>query len=437
MGSSRAATSLAAGLGISVAMWSVAFLGRLPGIGVPGSVLLPALALPLVLGGAGAGRRGGAGAGALAGLVASLVNLLVLGSVLGSGGPDVSGAALAGVAATLPAGVLLGAAGGALGARRRTAAPADATSTLARVAVAATLVLVLVGGLVTSHDAGLAVVDWPNSFGSPMFLFPLARMVGGVFYEHAHRLFGSLVGLVTLVLAIRLLAAEPRRPVKAAGLAALALVIVQGVLGGLRVTGHFTWSDSPEVTRPSLGLAMVHGATGQVFFALLAALAAVTSRTWREAPPPAGDPASAATDRTLPWAVVGALLVQLALGLRLRHLGEGVMIHITFAIVVLILAAAAAVRATAKHEHVPPVRKAGAALLGHALAQVVLGGLAFLAVARARDAGPGAFDVVVATLHQTVGALLLANATLLALWSRRLLPTPAAPAPSPLAASGS
>ena len=123
--------------------------------------------------------------------------------------------------------------------------------------------------MVTGQQAGLAVVDWPNSFGSNMFLYPLSRMTGGVFYEHAHRLLGSLVGLTTLVLAVFLWRTDERRGVKLLAAAALLLVIVQGVLGGLRVTGRFTSSMDPAHTDPNLTLAIVHGVTGQVFLSVL------------------------------------------------------------------------------------------------------------------------------------------------------------------------
>src|ERR1700747_1353055 len=96
--------------------------------------------------------------------------------------------------------------------------------------------LICSGGLVTSHEAGMAVPDWPNSFGYNMFLFPISRWVGGVFFEHTHRLIASLVGLLTIGLCIATWLIEDRRWVKwLAGVAGLA-VIVQGVLGGLRVT---------------------------------------------------------------------------------------------------------------------------------------------------------------------------------------------------------
>ncbi|MFN8177201.1 MAG: COX15/CtaA family protein [bacterium] len=430
------ALALAVGFGTSVAMWVVGFLGRFPAAPVPGAILLPALLLLLVLGGVRAGRasRTGFRAGAAAGLVASLVNLLVLGSVIA--GESTSGA-VTWIPASLLLGVLLGGAGGLLGRKLLSPVELEPTFELAKVAAAATLFLLALGGLVTTEGAGLTVVDWPNSYGSPMFLFPLARMVGGIYYEHSHRLFGSLVGFVTLVLAIRLLMTESRGALKAMGLGALALVIVQGVLGGLRVTGHFTWSTSPADTRPSLALAMVHGATGQIFFAFMVALVAVASRTWRDAPRPAADRSAAATDRLLSAVLVGVILVQLLLGIRVRHLGEGVMAHVTFAVIVLLTAISVGIRTVGQHRRIPALRKTGGALMGHAATQFLLGGLALVALTRARDHGTGLFETLAMTAHQTVGALLLANAALLALWTRRLLPapadgaTPAAESPAP------
>src|SRR5881392_2441228 len=99
-----------------------------------------------------------------------------------------------------------------------------------------TFVLVGIGGLVTSHNAGMAVSDWPNSYGYNMFLFPVSKWVGGILYEHTHRLVASAVGFLTIILASWLWSSESRRWVRNLGLVALAGVILQGILGGLRVT---------------------------------------------------------------------------------------------------------------------------------------------------------------------------------------------------------
>ena len=99
----------------------------------------------------------------------------------------------------------------------------------------ATLVLVCFGGLVTSHEAGMAVPDWPNTFGYNLFFFPVSRWVGGIFYEHTHRLVASGVGMLTTILAVWLWLKESRRWLRWLGIGALLAVVLQGVLGGLRV----------------------------------------------------------------------------------------------------------------------------------------------------------------------------------------------------------
>ena len=134
---------------------------------------------------------------------------------------------------------------------------------LAVVTVVATLVLILFGGLVTNTGAALAVPDWPTTFGHNMFLFPWSQMVGGVFYEHTHRLLGALVGVLTLALAVALWRAGGR--LRGLGLLAVALVSVQGLLGGLRVV----------LLKETL--AIVHGCLAQAFFALIVTLAFLTS----------------------------------------------------------------------------------------------------------------------------------------------------------------
>ena len=128
---------------------------------------------------------------------------------------------------------------------------------LALLTSCATVLLILAGGLVTSLGAGLAVPDWPTTFGYNMFLYPWAKMVGGIFYEHSHRLLGSLVGFLTILTAASLWWTEPRKWLRVLGVIALLLVIVQGVLGGLRVV----WLK--------LALAIVHACFAQIFFGLM------------------------------------------------------------------------------------------------------------------------------------------------------------------------
>lgn len=179
---------------------------------------------------------------------------------------------------------------------------------------AATVVLICFGGLVTSHGAGLAVPDWPNSYGYNMFLFPVSMWVGGIFYEHTHRLAGSVVGLLTLVLAIWLWVKDSRKWMRWMGVLALVLVILQGVLGGLRVV----------LLEDQLGL--LHGALAQMFLLLVAAIALFTSRAWREVWPRLAVAPDPGGIRGLVVAATGIMMVQLLLGAAMRHRHAGLAI---------------------------------------------------------------------------------------------------------------
>lgn len=178
----------------------------------------------------------------------------------------------------------------------------------------ATLGLLAMGGLVTSHGAGLAVPDWPNTFGYNMFLFPISKWVGGIFYEHLHRLWASGVGLLTIVLAVGLAMKEPRLWVRRLGWLALFLVVVQGVLGGLRVIK----------LKDEIGI--FHACLAQAFFVLIGLIALFTSRWWQEK-------AAIYSPRSVPpgWArsvfiVCCLIYLQLALGATMRHAHLGLAI---------------------------------------------------------------------------------------------------------------
>jgi len=134
---------------------------------------------------------------------------------------------------------------------------------------AATFLLIGLGGLVTSHEAGMSVPDWPTTYGYNMFVFPLDKWVGGIFYEHSHRLLASGVGLLTTILAVWLWLKDSRKWLQWLGIAAFLLVIVQGILGGLRVRWQLDWLGVP------------HGAVAQTFLVLTASIALFTSRWWQ------------------------------------------------------------------------------------------------------------------------------------------------------------
>jgi cytochrome c oxidase assembly protein subunit 15 len=173
----------------------------------------------------------------------------------------------------------------------------------------ATLGLIGLGGLVTSHGAGMAVPDWPTTYGYNMFLFPISQWVGGVFYEHTHRLYASVVGLMTVVLALWLQFRAEERWVARLGWLALALVIVQGVLGGLRV----------NLMKDQIGV--FHAALAQGFLVLLALITLFTSaiwKQWRASAPRVGR----GLHRWLTGATV-LIALQLLIGATMRHQHAG------------------------------------------------------------------------------------------------------------------
>jgi heme a synthase len=190
-----------------------------------------------------------------------------------------------------------------------------------RVVAFSTLILIFAGGLVTSTASGLSVPDWPNTYGWFMFSFPLEKMVGGIFYEHGHRLIASTVGFLIVILAVWLWRAEPRAWVRRLGYLALAAVITQGVLGGLTVLFFLP---------PPISIA--HAGLAQLVFCLTVCIALVTSRGWADSyRSTSGTQASASPvrDKTLERIAVAMTVmvyVQILLGATMRHNEAGLAI---------------------------------------------------------------------------------------------------------------
>ena len=170
---------------------------------------------------------------------------------------------------------------------------------------AATVLLLIAGGLVTSTGSGLAVPDWPTSYGWNMFTFPMRHMVGGIFYEHGHRLIASGVGFLTIILALWLWKAEPRRWMRLLGVAALAAVCVQGLLGGLTV---LYFLPTPVST--------AHAGLAQIFFCLTIAIALFTSRGWTNPPE---EPVDDHTLRRVATTTTVLIYLQILVGATMRH----------------------------------------------------------------------------------------------------------------------
>ena len=277
---------------------------------------------------------------------------------------------------------------------------------LAVTTVVATFVLILFGGLVTNTGAALAVPDWPTTFGHTMFFYPWSQMVGGIFYEHSHRLLGSLVGVLTLALAGALW--REGGALRWLGLVAVAAVVAQGVLGGLRVV----------LLKETL--AIVHGCLAQAFFALAAAVTLLTSSTHR-LPVQGIDPSL----RRLTLAAALLIYVQIILGALITHAGW-IVLHLIGAAAVFMFVPSVAGRLRRSRDAVAaPV---GSVLIALLTLQLLLGVGSFLSRFTSIWIPGGQITMLVLPVtHRLAASLILAAATLAAV--RVLAPAPAAPLP--------
>jgi len=267
------------------------------------------------------------------------------------------------------------------------------TFRLAVVTAGATFVLILIGGIVTNTGAALAVPDWPSTFGHNMFLFPWSRMVGGVLYEHSHRLIGATVGLLTLGLA----GALWRRGgwLRALGLVAVVAVLGQGILGGLRVV----------LLRSEL--AIVHGGLAQAFFALLVAIALLVS--------PVASPVRPVEPsmRVLTVLAGAVVYLQIVFGAFLTHAGR-LSLHLVGALAVFTVVPIVTARVRRTDDSVA-VATAGllAALVG---VQLVLGTGSYVArFSSMWIPGEPLMRLLLPVTHRVVGSLMLAASVILVL----------------------
>ena len=275
---------------------------------------------------------------------------------------------------------------------------------VARLTAGATFLLIVIGGIVTSTDSGLAVPDWPTTFGYNMFLYPLSEMVGGILYEHSHRLMGSLVGMLTIGLLVLILMKDSRKWLKWLGLAALIAVIVQGVLGGLRVT---------QINR---NFAIVHACLAQAFFALLCGIAWFTSREWWQGiSTTIGE--TARKLRRLSLITTCLIYVQLIFGAILRHTGSRLDAHLLFAFLVALHIFLLARRMLSIDSEAGGIGQSMSLLLiGLLVVQLMLGTGAFFAKLTAfGETFAAALTVTITTAHVAVGALMLVSSFVLTL----------------------
>ena len=266
-----------------------------------------------------------------------------------------------------------------------------------------TFLLLIAGALVTSNDAGLSVPDWPTTFGS---IYKMPHMVGGVKFEHGHRMVAEFVGLLTIVLAIWTWRAEKRRWMRYLGLGALATVITQGILGGITVLFYLP---------PAVSTA--HAAVAQTFFCIAVSIAVFTGQRWVEEQPRIEFDSNRPSLITLTLLSIFVLYVQLILGGMFRHHGMSWWPHVANAAIVAFVLTWTAIRAISMYSEIEAVKKPAIILLGLLIAQLCLGFLAFLTrVAWGHDAAQPELPMVISTVaHVAVGALLLATAVVLAI----------------------
>ncbi|MGE5303720.1 MAG: COX15/CtaA family protein [Alphaproteobacteria bacterium] len=271
----------------------------------------------------------------------------------------------------------------------------------------ATFPLLFIGGLVTSKGAGLAVPDWPTTFGYNMFLYPWSKMVGNIFYEHSHRLVASSVGLLTVALALTLWFREGRNWLRWLGIAALALVVVQGVVGGLRVI-------LLEHT-----LAIIHAAFAQAFFAVTVSLVVFTSTGWSHNRQ-SGTLADGARLRRLCMSTTAVIYLQSVFGAILRHTGERLDAHLFFAAVVAVHVALIVIRVMRSHAQQLKLARPACLLGVLLLVQLFLGISSYLGKFTSAVSLTAGSVVLLTTSHLAIGALMLASSLVLTLNCYRL-----------------
>jgi heme a synthase len=298
--------------------------------------------------------------------------------------------------------------------------------------VCATFPMIWIGGLVTTTGAGMAVPDWPNTYGYNLFLYPWETWVFGpwkLFIEHGHRLFGTLVGMITIGFLISTWVCQRKSSLRWLGVAAIVGVLLQGILGGMRVLAG-------EVL-----IAQVHGCVGPAFFAFTIALAAITSERWREAQP-IDSPGIAKLER-LGLIITFLAFLQIVLGSQLRHLPTSARpgdfrlalhfhLFVAAALWAHIILLAIRSRRTCLQEGwiMRPVTGLSIAIV----VQIVLGLATWVTkygfpvwlnnydfAAAFRPTADAPWQISIATAHVAIGSMILGTSLLIAMRSRRLV----------------
>jgi cytochrome c oxidase assembly protein subunit 15 len=272
-----------------------------------------------------------------------------------------------------------------------------------------TLVLIVMGATVTSKDAGLSVPDWPTSFGS---IYKIPAMVGGVKYEHSHRMFAEFVGLLIIAMAVWTHRIERRTWMKALGWIALGTVIGQGVLGGLTVLFGLPWYISTA-----------HATLGQTLFCVTTAMALFTSKGWLQETDPVAESGLSVSTPALTAVSAICVWVQLILGAAFRHTGMRIWPHLLGACVVAAMLCWTVLRIFTHYNSVERLRKPTQFLLAMLLLQLGLGFATYVSrLMWMLDPPPTTIWIVLTTVaHVAGGAIVLATTVVLAIQARRMI----------------
>jgi heme a synthase len=267
--------------------------------------------------------------------------------------------------------------------------------------------LIVAGALVTSNDAGLSVPDWPTSFGS---LYRIPPLVGGVKFEHVHRMIAEAIGLLTIGVAVWTQKVDRRRWIRVLAWCALGTVIAQGILGGLTVLFYLP---------PAISTA--HATLGQTFFCIMVGIAFFTSRSWVQAPEPVVRLDQRPRLTTLAAWTVAAIWLQLIMGAAFRHSGIRLLPHLVGAALVFAMVTWLGVTTLKRHRGVPQLARTAAALLVLLTLQIALGFFSYVTRVVWSDgiAAPLASMVVSTVAHVACGALVLVTAVVLAVQIHR------------------
>lgn len=285
-------------------------------------------------------------------------------------------------------------------------------------AAGSVFLLIIAGALVTSNDAGLSVPDWPTSFGS---LYRIPPLVGGIKFEHGHRMLAEFIGLLTIGVAFWTQKVDQRRWMRILGWSALGTVIAQGVLGGLTVLFYLP---------PAISTA--HATLAQTFFCIMVSMAFFTSKSWVEAPTLVTVSEVRPRLTILSGLTLSAVWLQLIMGAAFRHSGIRLLPHIIGACVVFCLVNWLVIAVLKRHSATPHLATPATVLLALLALQVTLGLASYITrVLWSPDAAAPLASMVVATVaHVACGALVLVTTVILTIQIHRH----AAPHGSPQAA---